>query len=96
MNRVVVSGIVAAAAIGIASCSVTPILDTGKAEGEIEKGILQQAGVAVAVDCPEGIIAKAGEVFECVGTAEDGEKITIKVTQEDDEGNVAWEVVAPK
>ncbi len=34
----------------------------------------------------------AGGTFTCVGAEDDGTEYEIKVVQDDDEGNVSWEV----
>jgi hypothetical protein len=69
-------------------------LNTGKAEGEIANNIKEQVGVTVAsVDCPKDVKPKAGDVFTCAATGQDGTRATITVTQKDDKGNVS--ITAP-
>jgi hypothetical protein len=80
-------------AIGMAACGTTIDMDAvGKA---VSDGITSQLSLPIAsVTCPSGSrAAKAGDAFECVATPKDGGKLTVKVTQEDDKGNVKWEVV---
>lgn len=80
----------AALALLIAACG-TKTIDTGKAESEIGKGVAQQTGAkSVKVDCPDDVDAKKGDTFDCDLTAAGGQKAKIKVTQQDDKGNVRW------
>ena len=80
-------------ALGVVACGTTIDMDAvGKA---VSDGINTQLSLQVAsVTCPtESRAAKAGDAFECVATPKDGGKLTVKVTQNDDKGNVTWEVV---
>ena len=71
----------------------TRYLDMGEVESELEQGVAQRTdGVNVEVDCPDDIEAKQGENFECTATADDGTRAKIDVFQEDDDGNVRWEI----
>jgi hypothetical protein len=70
-------------------------LDMAKLSTSVSDGIKSQLGLEVAsVNCPqEERKAKAGDTFECEVTPKDGGKMTVKVTEKDDQGNVNWEVV---
>ncbi len=67
-------------------------LDTAEAETEIAKGIEGQTGIAVEVECPDDIDLREGNDFECTATADDGTERSVNVTQDDDEGNISWEL----
>lgn len=68
-------------------------LDTGAIETDISGGIERQTGIAVrSVDCPDDVDVEAGDKFTCTVTAEDGSTAAVDVTQEDDEGNVRWQL----
>lgn len=85
-----------ALATALSGCSVSiggSTVDIQKAENEIAKGIQEQAGVAVEVSCPEDVEAEAGGQFTCTATDTDGNEGAVSVTQEDDEGNIQWELV---
>lgn len=88
--------VVAAAAVALmTACEVSfgGGLDTGKIEAEVTAGIEEQTGIAVrSVECPDDVDAEAGNTFTCTVTAEDGSTATVEVTQQDDEGNVRWEL----
>lgn len=84
--------LVAAAAVTSAcQVSVGGGLDIDQIEQEIATGIEDQTGISVtSVECPQDVEAEAGNNFTCTVTAEDGSTATVDVTQEDDEGNVRW------
>jgi hypothetical protein len=81
---------VVALAVALAGCGVT--LDMDAIGKSITSGVASQAGIEIAsVSCPqETRAAKAGDTFECVATPKIGGKLTIKVTQKDDKGNIDW------
>ena len=90
-------GIVAGAAIALASCSFSAsagkTLNTGKAETEIAKGIKQQTGIAVTMKCPRDVKIKAGKTITCKATrADGGAPLDVTVTMTDAKGNVTWKV----
>ncbi len=83
--------VLAVALLALSACSRT--LDTEKLEEEITKGITDQTGQGVeSIDCPDDVEVKEGNEFECAVTADDGTAATVTVTQDDDEGNVTWEI----
>jgi outer membrane lipoprotein SlyB len=83
----------AVAALALAGCSAT--VDTDGLEGQIAQELEAQAGVRpTSVQCPDDVPAEAGATFECTATADDGSTATITVTQEDDQGNLSWEVTS--
>ncbi len=68
-------------------------LDIGEVESQLERGVAERIdGLDVEVDCPDEIEAKQGENFECIATADDGSRARIRVVQQDDDGNVRWEI----
>ena len=78
-------------ALPLAGCG-TKKLTTDKVETEIEKGLKQQQSLqTVDVKCPREVELKAMSSFDCPVTA-DKVKGTIKVTQQDDQGNIRWQV----
>ena len=88
--------LVVIAALALAGCGGEDTLDGGDIESEVVPQIEDQTGTRdVAVECPDDVEAEEGAVFECDITAEGGIKAKLKVTQEDDEGNVRWEIVRP-
>src|SRR5579864_6397819 len=79
-------------ALALVGCGVT--LDMDAIGKSVTSGIASQLGLEItSVDCPkETRQAKAGDTFECTAIPKEGGKLTIKVTQKDDKGNVDWEV----
>jgi hypothetical protein len=78
--------------VGLAGCSTK--LDMAAIDKSVKEGLSSQLSLPIAsVACPqEPMVAKAGATFECTATPEVGGKLTIKVTEKDDAGNIAWEV----
>jgi len=81
----------AACTLTVVGCTQTLNLDGVKTA--IEEGIEAQLEVPiVTVTCPESREAKAGDSFECTADGEHGARVTVTVTQKDDQGNIDWEV----
>ncbi len=70
-------------------------LDMNVINKSISDGLASQLGLTDAVvTCPqEAPPAKAGDTFECQAKPKDGGQLTLKVTQKDDKGNIAWDLV---
>ncbi|MEZ5186523.1 MAG: DUF4333 domain-containing protein [Candidatus Nanopelagicales bacterium] len=87
-----VSAMVAAASVS--GCSSN--LDIDKLETTVADGMKTQLNLSdtPTVTCPDSVPIEAGNVFTC--TAElNGDSVEVKVTQQDDQGNVTWETVQP-
>ena len=69
-------------------------LDVAKVTKAVSDGINAQLQMPIAsVDCPQAPPdVKAGTTFECTATPSLGGKLTVKVTENDNVGNVSWEV----
>jgi hypothetical protein len=79
------------AAVALAACTKT--VNTEGLEQQIAAELRTQTGVnPTSVECPEDVEAEAGATFTCTATADDGSTATITVTQQDDQGNLSWEV----
>jgi hypothetical protein len=81
---------VLALAGALAGCGVT--LDMDAISKSITSGVATQTGIEIAsVTCPQETRAgKTGDTFDCTATPKIGGKLTIKVTQKDDKGNIDW------
>jgi hypothetical protein len=92
MRRLIVRGVLAGlVAVALAACTRT--VNTDALEQQIAAELQAQAGVTPSsVDCPDDVEAEAGGTFTCTATTDDGSTATITVTQQDDEGNLRWEV----
>ena len=67
-------------------------LDTTEIAERITVESEQQTGVgATDVDCPDDVPAAAGDTFACTAQL-DGQPVTFTVRQDDDEGNVRFEL----
>jgi Domain of unknown function (DUF4333) len=77
----------------VTGCTAT--IQAESLERQIADELEAQTGVTPsAVDCPDDVPVEAGGRFECTATADDGSAATITVIQEDDQGNVRWEVTS--
>ena len=78
---------------GLALSACTSKLSIDGVKKAISEGINTQLALPIAsVTCPESREIKANDTFECTATPAMGGKLTVKVTQKDDKGNIAWEV----
>ncbi len=81
---------VGAIAIALGGCGG---IDHQKVAAQIQQDITSNGGTSVkAVTCPSGIQPEAGKSFECVGEMDNGYTFTIAVQQQDDNGNLTWDV----
>jgi hypothetical protein len=69
-------------------------LDVTKVTKAISDGINTQVALPIAsVDCGKAPTdVKAGTTFDCIATPSVGGKVTVKVTENDNAGNVSWEI----
>ena len=59
----------------------------------ITDGIAAQAGLDIeSAACPESHAMKANDVFQCIVFPKGGGRLTIAVTQTDDQGHITWKV----
>ncbi len=68
-------------------------LTTADVEAQIADAIANELGVPTTVTCPDVVDAGKGLTFTCDVKVSDGKTATVKVTQNDDDGNVTWDVV---
>ena len=81
--------------LGTAAC--TRQLAMEKLEGIVKAGLVSSTGLPVeTVKCPESREQKAGDVFDCTALTKGGARVTVTVSQKDDEGNVAWKAAETK
>lgn len=79
-----------ASAIALAGCGG---LNHQKLADQIKQEITSNGGTSVkAITCPSGIKPEAGKNFECVGEMDNGYTFTIAIQQQDDQGNLTWDI----
>ena len=84
--------LLAVGALAVAGCGDKK-LDTGKLEGKIKEGIEKQTGVKIrSVQCPDDVKVEKGDRFTCRATTTTNQRVVVNVTQQDDEGNVRYQV----
>lgn len=77
-------------AIAIGGCGG---IDQNKVADQIKQDITVNGGTSVkTVTCPGNIRPEAGKSFDCVGEMDNGYTFTIAVQQQDDKGNLTWDV----
>ena len=64
-------------------------IDKDKAERSLASALADH-GFDATVTCPSGRPVKKGDMFTCDAVEKDGRKLTINVTQEDDDGTVTY------
>jgi hypothetical protein len=76
------------------ACSKT--LDNSGLQSQLQTELETQTGEGGwTVACPDDIKVETGGVFECQATNESvGADLTLTITQNDDQGNVNWEVTS--
>ncbi len=91
MKRLVLSAAVAlSAALAITGCSSGIDVDT--LETTVAEGLAEQLGGEWTVQCPDSMEVQAGLTTNCMATDADGNSVDVNITQDDDQGNVTWEV----
>lgn len=82
------------AALVIAAAACTKTLDTDGLEGDLRSQAEEEYNITLtSVDCPADIEVEAGGTFTCDAKQESGPTLTLQVTQSDDQGTVAWEII---
>lgn len=82
---------VLASMVTLAGC--TQMLDMEGTSKAINEGLTSQLAMPIAsVKCPDTREIKAGDGFDCIATPGIGGRLTVRVTQKDANGNIAWEV----
>lgn len=79
-------------ALGLAGCGAS--MDISAIENEIKADIERQGRRLTLreVRCPEDVTAQTGAYFRCVGELDPEGTFTINVMQDDNQGNVSWEI----
>ncbi|MFQ4137708.1 DUF4333 domain-containing protein [Nodosilinea sp. PGN35] len=86
------AGLLGLTALGLTACGNH--LNTTELEASLKADIERQGRrlTLAAVRCPSDVSRQAGAYFRCVGDLDPEGTFTINVTQQDDQGNVTWEV----
>lgn len=92
MRKTIVLLFAATAALTACSIDFSKSLNVGDVERQVESDLVDRRDVDVEVKCPEEVEAEAGGEFTCTATDTEGNELEVEVVQEDDEGNVDWDV----
>lgn len=91
MKRLLIPTVLAAASVLVlAGCSSS--IDVADLETQVQDGLAEQLGGTWTVECPDSMEIQAGLTTNCMATSDTGESIDVNITQDDDQGNVTWEV----
>jgi hypothetical protein len=93
LSLVVLAVVVVAAAILIPILLSSTKLDPQATARDVSQQFEQREGVAVDLTCPDDMKVDAGATYQCTGTTEDGEDVTLQVAITDaDSAAYTWEV----
>jgi hypothetical protein len=71
-------------------------LRTDQLETRLTRELETALGIeGIRVACPTSVEIEEGDVFDCLATEPDGDRLRLRVTQVDDEGGVTWETLEP-
>lgn len=90
MKRLIAPAALALAALTLAGCSSS--IDVADLETKVQDGLAEQVGGTWTVECPDSMEVQAGLTTNCMATSDTGETVEVNITQDDDQGNVTWEV----
>jgi hypothetical protein len=75
----------------LTACGQT--LDHDRLAQSIQQDVIKQGGVSLkTVTCPKNVKPEVGQSFECIGETDAGYTFTIPVKQQDEQGNLLWDV----
>jgi hypothetical protein len=60
------------------------VLDRRAVERDVSAQFEQREGVAVDLDCTEGMKVRTGASYECTGVTDDEESVTLRITITDE------------
>ena len=67
------------------------VLDQGAVESDVAAQFQEREGVAVDLTCPADMEVSSGATYECTGTTEAGEEVTLRIAITDEEsGAYTW------
>jgi hypothetical protein len=61
------------------------VLDPAAVERDVSAQFQEREGVAVQLDCPDDMEVSANATYECTGTTDRGEQVTLQITVTDEE-----------
>lgn len=68
------------------------LMATSQIEEQVAASIRESRELIVTLDCPEAVVLEIGHDFDCDVSTPEGEEDIIRVTIEDEDGNVTWVV----
>jgi hypothetical protein len=66
-------------------------LDPSAVERDVAVQFEEREGVAIELDCSDGMAVDSGESYECTGVTADGEDVTLQITiTDEDQAAYTW------
>ena len=81
------------AALLLGACTTSVSLNSDNLQSEIAAWLQTNYQVTADVSCPDDRPIKQGDVITCTAVTDGGQSLTLQVMQEDDAGNVNWNVM---
>jgi hypothetical protein len=76
--------LLAVVGIGLAFALRSEVLDPRAVERDVSAQFEQREGVAVDLDCADGMKVRTGATYECTGVTDDQESVTLRITITDE------------
>ncbi|MBA3411006.1 MAG: DUF4333 domain-containing protein [Geodermatophilaceae bacterium] len=67
------------------------VLDPAAVQQDVAAQFKDQEGVGVQLTCPADMEVEVGSTYECTGTTEDSEDVTLVIEISDENGNYTWQ-----
>ena len=83
VGLVVLGIVIIAAAVLIPILLSSTKLDPQATARDVSQQFEQREGVAIDLSCPDDMTVKSGATYECTGTTDDGEDVTLTITISD-------------
>jgi uncharacterized membrane protein len=82
-----VIGVVAVAAVAVLLVLLlrSEMLDRGRVQQDVAQQFQQREGVAIDLSCPAEMKVEQGATYDCTGTTEQGEDVTLRITITDED-----------
>lgn len=67
------------------------VLDPAAVQRDVAAQFQDQEGVGIQLTCPTDMEVEVGATYECTGTTEDSEDVTLVIEVSDEDGNYTWQ-----
>jgi len=67
------------------------VLDPSAVQTDVAAQFQDQEGVGITLTCPADMEVEVSQTYECTGTTDDSEDVTVVIEISDEEGNYTWQ-----